>query len=362
MYLVGPMAQQHLIKKSTAAIIGCFFCALSFSQKTLPQVEIVNSGTKTSLRGLSVVTDRVVWASGSNGMVGKTTDGGKTWKWLQVKGFEKSDFRDIEAFDATTAIIMAVSSPAYILKTVNGGESWKVVYENKDTSMFLDAMEFWNEDAGIVIGDPINGKLFIARSFDGGTTWKEIPDNYKPSAEKGEALFAASGTNIRPLDRDEAVFVTGGTASKMYIRDKTIKLPLLQGAETTGANSIAVIRNKKKNGGNNLMVVGGDFNRPALDSLNCFYSTDHGKTWKAPKRQPHGYRSCVEYLSKKQAITCGITGVDYTFDGGNTWRLISKEGFNSCRIAKNGAAIFLAGNNGKIGKIVYPAKKAKKDL
>jgi photosystem II stability/assembly factor-like uncharacterized protein len=349
-------------KLIVATTFCCIISLFSAAQNKLPQIDIVSSGTKTSLRGLSVVNDRVVWVSGSNGTVGKSTDGGKTWKWLQVKGFEKSDFRDIEAFDATTAVIMAVSSPAYILKTINGGESWKVVYENTDSSMFLDAMEFWNEDAGIVIGDPINGKLFIARSFDGGNSWKEIPDNYKPTAETGEALFAASGTNIRPLDRDEAVFVTGGTISKIYIRDQAMKLPLLQGKETTGANSIAVIRNKKRNGGNNLMVVGGDFNNPTSDSLNCFYSTDHGKSWKAPKRPPHGYRSCVEYLSKKQAITCGITGVDYTFDGGNTWRLISKEGFNTCRIAKNGAAIFLAGNNGKIAKIVYPEKKTKTKL
>ncbi len=39
---------------------------------------------------------------------------------MQVKSFEKTDFRDIEAFDATTAIIMAIAEPAYILKTVDG--------------------------------------------------------------------------------------------------------------------------------------------------------------------------------------------------------------------------------------------------
>ena len=350
----------------TKLILATLFCCLSTlftdAQTNLPQVEMVSSGTKTSLRGLSVVNDRVVWVSGSKGTIGKSTDGGKTWKWVQVKGFEDRDFRDIEAFDASTALIMAVSSPAYILKTINGGDTWKAVYVNSDSAMFLDAMDFWNEDAGIVIGDPINGKIFIARTFDGGDSWKEVTQAFKPTAEKGEALFAASGTNIRPLDRDEAVFVTGGTVSKIYIRDGATKLPLLQGKETTGANSIAVIKNKKKNGGSNLMVVGGDFNNPESDSLNCFYSTNHGKTWKAPKTPPHGYRSCVEYLSKNQAITCGITGVDYTFDGGNTWKLISKEGFNTCRIAKNGSAIFLAGSNGRIAKIIVPQKKTKSKL
>src|SRR5689334_9577852 len=79
--------------------------------REIPKVQLLTSGTNTSLRGLSVVNDQIVWVSGSNGTVGRSTDGGKNWKWKQVKGFEKSDFRDVEAFDAMTAVIMAVSNP-----------------------------------------------------------------------------------------------------------------------------------------------------------------------------------------------------------------------------------------------------------
>jgi photosystem II stability/assembly factor-like uncharacterized protein len=324
----------------------------SYSQNH-PTIEIQAQGTKTSLRGLSVVNDAVAWASGSNGTIGRTSDGGKNWKWITVKGFETRDFRDIEAFDATTAIIMAVDAPAYILKTVDGGESWKVVYENKTKGMFLDAMEFWNINAGIVIGDPIDGHFFIARTFDGGNTWKEIPNDFKPKADSGEALFAASGTNIRILDKDEAVFVTGGMNSRIFIRDQSIKLPIVQGRETTGANSVDVMDKHSRKGGQTIIVVGGDFNNPNSDSLNCFYSTNRGKTWKAPRTAPHGYRSSVEYLSKKHVISCGINGVDYSIDAGKNWKWISKEGFNVCRIAKQGSAIYLAGSNGKIAKVIY---------
>lgn len=333
-------------------LLSLFFFSAVFAQNKLPQIEILTQNTKTSLRGLSVVNDRVVWVSGSNGTIGKSTDGGKTWKWSIVKGFEKRDFRDIEAFDAATAVIIAVDAPAYILKTVDGGENWKLVYENKTKGMFLDAMEFWNELSGIVIGDPIDGKIFVTRSFDGGNTWQDIPENYKPRADSGEAFFAASGTNVRALDRDETVLVSGGKKSRMYIRDQSFDLPVIQGKETTGANSMAVLDNKKRNGGFNMIVVGGDFNNPTSDSLNCFYTSNKGKTWRAPKEPPHGYRSCVEYLSKKHIITCGMTGVDYSVDGGNTWKLISKESFHVCRIAKNGAMVYLAGSNGKIGKLV----------
>lgn len=341
--------------KNSLFLFFLFLCLSSaMAQKKAPRVEVLTKETKTSLRGLSVVNDRVVWTSGSNGTIGKTTDGGKTWKWLVVKGFEKSDFRDIEAFDATTAVIMAVDAPAYLLKTIDGGESWKVVYENKAKGMFLDAMAFWNEQAGIVVGDPINNKFFIARTFDGGNTWKELPEQYKPVADSGEALFAASGTNVKPLDRDEAVFISGGKQSRIFIRDTPFPLPVVQGKETTGANSVAVMDNHLRKGGHTLIVVGGDFNEPNNDSLNCFISSNRGKSWKAPRIPPHGYRSCVEYLSKKHLIACGLNGVDYSSDGGNTWKWISKEGFHVCAVAKNGTAVFLAGSNGKIGTLIYP--------
>jgi photosystem II stability/assembly factor-like uncharacterized protein len=341
-------------------LIFCIFLSFSsLSQYKHPKVEILEQGTKTNLRGLSVVNDRVIWVSGSNGTIGKSADGGKTWKWLVVKGFEQRDFRDIHAFDATTAVIIAIDAPAYVLRTVDGGQTWKTVFESKRKGMFLDALEFWNEQAGIVIGDPIDGKIFIARTFDGGDSWKEIPDQYKPRADSGEAFFAASGTNIAVLDKDEAVFVSGGIRSRVFIRDQVIDLPIVQGKETTGANSVAVMDANRRKGGKTLIVVGGDFNNPTSDSSNCFLSKDRGRTWKAPKEPPHGYRSCVAYLSEKHLITCGLTGVDYSTDGGHNWKLISKEGFHACGIARNGAAIFLVGSEGKIGKIKFDTNNKK---
>jgi photosystem II stability/assembly factor-like uncharacterized protein len=324
----------------------------SFAQNKMPQIEALTSGTKTSLRGVSVVSDKVVWVSGSNGTVGKSINGGKDWKWFQIKGFEKADFRDIEAFDETAAVVMGVGEPAYILRTTDGGENWKVVYQNKTKGIFLDGMEFWNTDAGIVIGDPINGKLFIARTFDGGHSWRAVPEPYRPAAENGEALFAASGTAIRALDRDEAVFVTGGKSSNLYIRDQKTKLPVVQGKESTGAFSIAVWDHNKRNGGKKMIVVGGDYSADSLSTDNCFYSTDRGQSWKAASIPPQGYKSCVDYISEEEVIACGTSGVDYSTDGGATWNQISKEGYHTCIRAKDGKTVYLAGSNGRIAKLV----------
>jgi len=327
-------------------IIVMLMCQYGFIT-TAQTVKLLNSGTKASLRGLSVVNDKIVWVSGSGGTVGRSVDGGENWTWITVKGFEKTDFRDIEAFDKNTAIIMGIASPAYILKTTDAGENWKIVYENKDSSMFMDAMEFWNEQSGIVIGDPKDNKIFIARTFDGGDTWRGIPESNIPTAEKGEAFFASSGTNIRKLNKSEAVFVSGGLRSRLFTRDKKIDLPILQGSETTGANSMAV-KNK-----NCMIMVGGDFNAKNDTTKNCVITLNGGKSFLTPVIGPHGYRSCVEYLEKKNWICCGLNGVDYSTDEGQHWAWISKESFHAVRKAKKGNAVYLSGGGGRIGKLVW---------
>jgi photosystem II stability/assembly factor-like uncharacterized protein len=119
------------------------FCSLHVGAQSL---QVVQSGTKNSLRGLSVVSDEIIWASGSNGVVAKSTDGGIHWHWQVVKGYEKKDFRDIEAFDSNTAIIMAIAEPAIILKTKDGGNHWYKVFEDSTKGMFLDAMSFDNKE------------------------------------------------------------------------------------------------------------------------------------------------------------------------------------------------------------------------
>lgn len=325
------------------------FLALSLSvlfQNIFAQkIKICTDSIQSSFRGLSVVNNNVLWVSGSNGTVGRSLDAGKTWKWMKIKGFEKTDFRDIEAFDEKTAIIMGVDVPAYILRTNDGGESWKVVYENHAKGMFLDAMEFWNEQSGIVVGDPINGRFFIVRTFDGGKTWQNIPEENKPVADSGEACFAASGTNVRKLNKSEAVFVSGGLSSHIFIRDKKILLPILQGKESTGANSVAVKNSKT------LIVVGGDFLQKDSTNRNCTLSEDGGNTWLKPKKPPSGYRSCVEYLTKDKWITCGLNGVDISNDNGMNWEKISDQSFNVCRKAKKGSAVYFAGGGGIVAKL-----------
>jgi photosystem II stability/assembly factor-like uncharacterized protein len=304
------------------------------------QIQTLTSGNKISIRGLSVVNDNIIWASGSKGSVAKSVDAGKTWEWMTVKNFEQRDFRDIEAFDANTAIIMAISEPANILKTIDGGKSWKIVFTDTTKGMFLDAMDFYDKDNGIVVGDPVNDTVFLAVTNDNGNNWKPLTQTRIKSSE---GFFASSGTNIRYAADGSFMMVSGGKKSRLMGPNQPLAIEMILGKESTGANSIALW-------GDHAVIVGGDFSNDKDTIQNCLVSIDNTHGWVHPSIPPHGYRSCVEYVTRDHLITCGTSGVDISTDGGMNWKLISGESFHVCRKAKKGKAVFLAGSNGKIAK------------
>lgn len=329
-----------MTKNLLASIVFSLIFINSYSQK----LQIIETHGKTSFRGLSVYKN-TVWVSGTNGTVGKSENGGKTWQWFQVKGFEKTDFRDIEAIDKNTAIIMGIASPAYILKTTDGGNSWKLVYQNNDAAMFMDAMAFSNKKSGLVIGDPINNKVFVATTNDGGESWIPTDELKLPEVSEGEAFFAASGSNI-VYANGRYFLVSGGSKSRIFFDKKAVVLSTLQGGKMTGANGMAI-------SGNTILIPAGDYeNLNKRDSV-FVYSNDGGKTWQLPKVMPGGYRSSACFVGKEKAVTCGITGVDISNDNGKTWKNISKEGFNTCAWIKKTNSVILVGNNGRIGQLQF---------
>jgi len=317
-----------------------------FSDAQNIKIELKDSLKRVSLRGLSVVNDAIIWASGSNGTVAKSIDGGKTFEWKTVKGYEKRDFRDIEVFDANTAIIIGIAEPAIILKTIDGGQSWKKVFEDSTKGMFLDAVDFDEKGNGMVIGDPINGCVFSATTTDFGETWN-VKSNFSAidSVADGEAFFASSGSNIVYPKKNASIFVTGGKQSRLNFNNRWFRLPILQGKESTGANSIAIF-NKKA------VVVGGDFAKDKDTTGNCvLINLDKKPTFYFPQKPPKGYKSSVIFINSSTLVTCGTSGVDVSIDGGINWKNISTESYHVVEKSKKGNAIFLAGSRGKIAQL-----------
>ena len=327
-----------------------FIPIIGFSQTY--NLKELTAGKNTSMRGLSVLSNSVAWVSGSNGYVGKTLDGGKTWVWMQPKGYEKLDFRDIEAFDHLRAIVVNAGSPAFILSTIDGGTTWKEVYKNIDSAIFLDGMSFWNEQQGIIFGDPINNKMQLLKTIDGGLTWQDISKNLKNNLAKGEAGFAASGTTIKTTTDGKVWIATGGTTSNIYYSSNFGKswnaypCPIIQGKSSTGVFSIDFFDAKKG------IAVGGDYLKDKENSNNVFLTTNGGKTWEKPETPILGYRSAVAYINALVCFATGSSGTDYSVDGGKNWVNISDHNFNSLQKAKIGDLILLTGNKVQIYQLL----------
>ena len=177
------------------------FAALLFSVHSLlhAQWTLETSNTTADLRGIHSIGNGVAWASGTNGTVLRTEDGGYVWQSCSIPpGAEHLDFRGIQAFDANTAIVMSSGKGdlSRLYKTTDGCHSWKLVFTNPDADGFWDAIllnRFDND--GELLGDPINGRFALWETSDKGATWTRT--HHKGlSALKDEGAFAASNSAL----------------------------------------------------------------------------------------------------------------------------------------------------------------------
>ncbi len=320
----------------------CIFSVSAFSQWVK---QVVN--TQASLRGLSVVSEKVVWASGTGGTVIRTVDGGSTWKVFTVPGADKLDFRDIEAFDENTAYILSIGNgdSSRIYKTIDGGGTWKQQFTGSRKETFFDAIACWDRTNCLAMSDPVEGHFLLIATTDG-ETWKQIKSNRMAAARDGEAAFAASGTCLIANGKTDAFIVSGGDAARVFRstdRGQTwaaFKTPMISGTAGSGIFSIAM-RDAKIG-----VIVGGNYEKPSENNANLAFTTNGGTTW----RQGNGlggYRSGVAYVDDKTIIAVGSSGSDISIDGGKTWKNIDKVNYNSVQ-ARGKDAVWAVGASGHV--------------
>jgi photosystem II stability/assembly factor-like uncharacterized protein len=313
--------------------------------------------TKASLRGLSVVNEKIIWASGTGGTFLKTSDGGKTWTVGKVAGAEKLDFRDVEAFDAQTAYLLSIGEGenSRIYKTTDGGATWKMQFKNTNPKAFFDALAFWDKNNGIAMSDPVDGKYLLMTTADG-ETWQPLATDKMPSAKEGEAAFAASGTCLITNGKSDVFLVSGGNAARVFRSNNrglswfVTETPIVKGTAGSGIFSIAMFDAKQG------VVVGGNYEKPDEMTSNLAFTGDGGKTWSVGKGLT-GYRSGVAYIDKKSLIAVGSSGYNVSADSGKNWTNFktpnfSDKDFNAVQ-AKGKNAVWAVGANGLVAKY-YP--------
>jgi hypothetical protein len=412
-FLTGRGYTQMHGKTSQAATLLLLLLLTTLTTKKIQaQFDIEDSNSTASLRGIHNVGGGVAWASGTNGAVLRTEDGGYLWQTCTIPpGAEKLDFRGIQAFDENTAIVMSSGKGdlSRLYKTNDGCQTWKLLFTNPDKEGFWDAIVMTSPNIGMLIGDPIGPSSVQVRrpvfptyhTIDGGLSWSRNDHDrlLSQTNEKGdptESIFAASNSAMILLPYS-LLFVTGGNDGTLHdeqytfehighacatvgrcVIDDEIESALAKG-DSAGGFSIAAnwlldtnsprtdlharIQNPKDH---IVVLVGGDYKLPeerkgtasvctpsqqaSFDRFSCV----------AAQTPPHGYRSSVAYdPQQKLWITVGPNGTDISRDDGKIWTPLTPSGYDPPDADKNWNALslpFVVGPHGRIGRLRTPTK------
>jgi photosystem II stability/assembly factor-like uncharacterized protein len=322
------------------------FAACAFAQWNL-----VDSGTKSNLRGIHDAGQGVIWASGANGVVLRSEDDGYLWQQCAIPPEAgKLDFRGIWGWDANHAIVMSSGPGAAsrLFETADGCAHWKLLFSNPDAAGFWDAIAFRNRQEGVLLGDPVNGRFVILETNDAGAHWSRDERPGLEAHARGEGAFAASNSALAlSPDGKSIYFATGGLAgARVFYRLsksanwQSTKLQEPHPTESSGIFSLA-FRDSKHG-----VAVCGDYKQPNHADETACWTSDAGLTWSAATAPPSGYRSAVAWDEKLGAwIAAGPNGSDISYDDGHTWKGFGHASWNALSLP------WAAGPDGKIANL-----------
>ncbi len=337
-------------------LLAALLAAICWSARAeaQPRTESQTSGTRARLQAISIAGPGVAWASGVNGTYVRTTDGGKTWRAATVPGADSLEFRDVHAWSADRAVLLAAGTgdKSRIYRTVDGGRTWTRVFQNSDPKAFYDCFDF-RGDTGVVLSDEVNGAFPLARTTDGGRTWAP----YRPAgwdriaAVSGEGGFAASGTCVayRP---DGALFFGTAKAGRIVAIEPAgaaaIRTPMVTG----DAAGIATLAFRSKDVA---IAAGGDLNRPEAATDNVIVSRDGGRTWTLGGRPPFGGMMFgLAYVPTRPGTVVGVSpkGSAWSADDGASWRPLDGSALWAVAFGADGVG-WGVGPDGRITKLSF---------
>lgn len=324
-----------------------------------------SSGTAAGLRGIHAVSSRVAWASGTDGTVLRTVDGGRQWTACAVPpDGAKLDFRGVWAWNATDAVAMS-SGPgelSRIYKTTDECRSWTLLAMNHDKAGFWDAMVFQTPQKGYLLGDPVDGRFVFLSTINGGDTWTRSDAPGLAAKPDASGAFAASNTSLLAGLQEPVLF--GGGGAWVYRRSfegivklgqrrsrriptrevwSATQIPLNGNGQAAGVFSLAYHADAN---GETIVAVGGNYMKPDESAGTAARTTDGGLHWTAAAHPPHGYRSAVAWDGVAHAwIAVGINGSDISYDNGKDWQPLGEGDWNALSLP------FVVGPKGRIGRL-----------
>ncbi|KAF2789530.1 Oligoxyloglucan reducing end-specific cellobiohydrolase [Melanomma pulvis-pyrius CBS 109.77] len=305
-------------------------------------------------RGLSPVSSKVAWVSGTNGTVLRTVDGGETWANISppLENSTTFEFRDIQAWSTKAAVILSIGqgNASRIYLTRNGGKSWKQTFISEEPTAFYDCLAFEDAKHGLALSDPVDGKFRLIETRNGGSTWSIVSSSGMPPALDGEFGFAASGTCIEAAAGRWYIASGGINPGRIFQSSNGHRWKVTNSSISGGAAAgvFSVRFRDAKNG----IAVGGDYEKPTQNVEIASWSRDGGLSWQKAESFPGGYRSGLSWIPGRDrtAVAVGTTGSDFTIDGGKTWNGFDNGTFDAVEcVSKN--VCWASGSKGRVARL-----------
>lgn len=314
---------------------------------------VTPTGSTERFRGLSAVSRKVAWVSGTDGTVLRTTDSGATWASVGPPGTNTLQFRDIEASSARHAVILSIGAgtDSRIYVTDDAGQTWTESFRNTDERAFYDCMAFTSPQRGLALSDPVDGAFRLIETSDGGRSWSPVNPDGMPAALPNEFAFAASGTCLTAGQGLSTYIGSGGQSPARVFSSQNAghtwsvtEVPVV-GGPSAGVFSVQ-FRDARTG-----IAVGGDYANPTAAIGTAAWTAD-GTTWQPASPTPNGYRSGAAWLPHERpvAVAVGPSGSDVTVDEGHSWTSFDSGSFDSVDCAHDGAC-WASGEQGRVARL-----------
>jgi photosystem II stability/assembly factor-like uncharacterized protein len=198
---------------------GTFFRTIGFVDENIGFAG--NIGTDY-FPGVMDTTPLYVTQDGGETWNAVTAIDGPVVKGLCAIDVLRTQFINAGVLDSRTVIHAAgrVGGPAFLMRSMDGGKTWRSSDLSAHTKMILD-VKFFNESEGLIMGasdtDTANSNALILHTNDGGATWKNVYQSTRPFELTWKTSFPSRNvgyTTIQSYNPDK-------TASQRYVAKTT---------------------------------------------------------------------------------------------------------------------------------------------
>lgn len=318
----------------------------------------IETGVQAQLIGLDARNTRNIWVGGQNGTMMQSRDNGETWTRVLVSdnaADSELEFRDVEIVDMRTIYALAAGKgeKSRIYKSSNAGRTWTEQFKAEEEDAFINCMDFFDRNNGIVYGDSFDKAHYMLRTRNG-RTWDRIDAKTLPEPLADEGGYSASGSCAVALDRNTFMAATGGgeTARVLRTEDRgktweAIDVPVHSGNKDRGMTSLVMW---SKTEGVALATDIADDATEVPDAVA--YTKDGGKTWEKRSFTAPQYGFFGGAANSDGSFIIGVSpmGMHYSTDKGETWTEVSRRNLWTVKFADDKTA-FAAGAEGVVVRI-----------